>query len=172
MASVTLKISALDGARGGFPVTLIESGQPDLPAVLPAAAFAGAQDLTNTVLETEGQNRPAVDWPALGLKLFDLLIPEGPLRDRYKTCGVGSTLYLDIEPDDLARVPWELARSTAPEQRLALNLALSRLHKSGAAPGTSSPWPFRILILIGCAKSEEPKLQVDKEADLIERVFV
>ncbi len=190
MTTTTLKISAFDPGRDGYPVSLTEEGHAPTEGLLPRAAFGAAgewmvplagaaaaagaagKDIVKTVVETAGRDRSTVSWAGLGAALFNLLFPAGPLRERYKSWGQDIRLHLDVEPEELRRVPWELGCSTQPERCLALHQSLSRLHASVPGSSGSSEWPFRILILVGCSRSEEAELQADQEVSLITRTFV
>jgi CHAT domain len=187
MASATLKVFALDNQRGGYPAELSQDGKPKVAGLLPTAAFSSgkwrvavdpnnpppAGDIVAIVVATEGKDRPNIDWPELTGALFDLLFPVGPLRDAYLKFARDTELFLDIDPPELARVPWELAQSSKPSRFLPLNYSLSRLHS--AVPGDpASDWPFRILILVGCTEEEEKEdlLGVASEVAQIRRGFL
>ena len=193
MASVTLKISAFDQGSAGYPVELIEDGATRHKGVLPAADFvsgawrvnirngvqpapadpaAPPRDIVSTVIGTDGAKRAAADWTGLPQKLFELLFPVGPLRNAFNTFGDDTRLFLDIEPEELQRVPWELARWDGPPLRLlSISYSLSRLH-AAQHPAGNTDWPFRVLILVGCKKTEEEKLGVAAEIQAIRRAFV
>ncbi|HYJ42606.1 MAG TPA: CHAT domain-containing protein [Steroidobacteraceae bacterium] len=196
MASATLKIFALDQAQAGYPAELTEDGKAPVKGLLPAAAFVSGKwtvalnvpgapapparnpgdpaprDIVETVVRTPGQDRANVDWNSLSAALFEMLFPVGPLRTAYAQLD-DTRLFLDIEPAELERVPWELAKSSNPTRRLSLNYTQSRLTAAPrAAARPTSDWPFRILIFVGCSPTDEGKLQVDKEIEAIRRVFI
>lgn len=197
MASATLKIFALDPAQAGYPAELTEDGKPPVKGLLPAAAFVSGKwivnldvpgapappapnpgdpvpkDIVETVVRTPGAARAGVDWNSLSIALYDMLFPVGPLRTAHAGIADNTRLFLDIEPPELERVPWEIAKASNPSRRLALNYKQSRLTAAPAAlPKPTSDWPFRILIFIGCSRADEVTLQVDKEVEAIRRVFI
>ena len=77
------------------------------------------------VMDTPGPNRAVVDWPAIGNKLFDLLLPAGALRNRFETWNADTRLFLDIAAPELQRVPWELAQSPPPRRRMSARCSRS-----------------------------------------------
>lgn len=190
MAAVTLRVASFDANQGGFPLEFREEGGAVTSGVLPAdslvspswyipaaeggAAPGGAADVVTTVADANASGRDLVDWPALGAFLFDCLFPIGPVRTRWQQLPARTELLLDIEPQSLARVPWELASSTAPVRQLGLTNGMSRLLERGAAasPPVSASWPFRLLVLVGCSEADEAALDVTAEVRSIERRFL
>lgn len=173
MTTIVLKVARLDAQSGGYPLTL-RTPQGPVAAGLMALTAAETQPLIDTVIGTPGAERPQLNWAPLTTRLFDLLLPPGPLRDHSKTWPPTTTLYLEIEPEELQDLPWELACSPQPLRPLSLHYRASRLHAPAAlhCAAARSDWPFRILIVVGCAQSEEAPLEVRQEIDLIRRAFV
>jgi hypothetical protein len=189
MGWVTLRVGPLDVAGTGFPIELIEDDGRVTRGELPLASLVtddwaipveepppgrSAPDVATAVADANSTSRDLIDWASLGTFLFDCLLPLGSVRDRWRLLPPASHLILDIAPDPLARVPWELASSAAPLRRPVLNNALSRMTAATAPPpaSPSAAWPFRLLLLVGCAAGDEAALGVDEEVRTIDRKFL
>lgn len=189
--SVTIRISSHPSGQADFPVTLIENDDGrNTPAALPetsltqgnwTANLAGSDDPPPTDIvqhfsNAGGAGRRHPDFTAIAETLFNWLLPSGAVRQRWIELDNASQppVYLDVQVDGLAQLPWELACNPhGPKLRPALINGLYRqisLEPSPVLP--CSAWPFRILIVVGCSEADEATLGVAEEVAQIERTFI
>jgi CHAT domain len=194
MVYVTIRITAQPGAgETDFDVRLIEENGTETVGVLRRADLttgrwtanvgrvlpppAKDKDIVSHVAGVTPDRRSHPDYDDIAKALYEWLLPAGALRQRWGQLA-NPRVYVETSVDALERLPWEMAcPATPPRQRPALIGGLCRLtprddHRV-PAPATNrrSTWPFRILIVIGCAENEEDGLSIGKEVDAIERTF-
>lgn len=189
MSGVTLRIGTFDAGQDGFPVTLAEEGGAITSGVMPrplllAGSWRGpavphvtveaAVDDLLAMLNDDPAGRNDADWGAACAALCELLVPAGPVRTRFRDLPPASTpVVLDIAEEALARVPWEIAARTRPALRPAVMNGMSRLAPASTVrTRAAADWPFRILLVIGCAEAEEATLGARAEREAIERRFL
>jgi hypothetical protein len=191
MDSVTIRIEPQHGpGKTDFDVLLLEKDgtqtlglltRDDLTkgrwtANLDAVSPPPAVDIVTRVAGAAQNGRNDPDYGEIGETLHRWLLPPGPVRQRWLALSRArqTPLYVDARQEALAQLPWELARSELPPRlRPALVNGVFRLNglNPGAAGAYRSTWPFRILIVVGCRKEEEPDLHVAEEVRAIERTF-
>lgn len=192
MAYVTIRITPQPGVgETDFDVHLIEEDGTETAGLIQHANLTEgdwtanigrtspppATDIVRHVAGVTPDRRSDPDYQAIAKVLYEWLLPTGVVRQRWIQLGA-PRVYVETPVDALERLPWEMACPAEPPLlRPALIGGLCRLTPRGghhvAAPATNrrSTWPFRILIVIGCAENEEDGLSIGKEVDAIERTF-
>ncbi|MEO8449265.1 MAG: CHAT domain-containing protein [Gemmatimonadota bacterium] len=181
MGSITIRISpkGLD-----FEVSLIEENQPAKSGLLVRASLTGGAwtaltaagqappptDIVQRLIGVGQVQRDHADFATIGETLYEWLFPLGEIRDRWTELPEDTTICLDAQDEELARLPWELARSPKP-LRLAATNQLHRVSPRPPGPAGEPSFPFRILIVVGCSATEEKDLAIDREVRRIETEF-
>jgi hypothetical protein len=134
----------------------------------------GPADIVARVSGANAVARQTPEFSLIGAAMYDWMFPAGPLRQRWTVLQEAHqiSVMLDVRDRQLAALPWELSSSPPPEMRVSSVGAMHR-HEVGASRQCQcSPWPFRILFVVGCAEAEAVRLGVDQELEKIERTFV
>jgi hypothetical protein len=134
----------------------------------------GPADIVARVSGANAVARQTPEFSLIGAAMYDWMFPAGPLRQRWTVLQQAHqiSVMLDVRDRQLAALPWELSSSPPPEMRVSSVGAMHR-HEVGASRQCQcSPWPFRILFVVGCAEAEAVRLGVDQELEKIERTFV
>jgi hypothetical protein len=146
------------------------------PAGVPSAPLAtpqpppGVQDIREFVVETSD---PSKHFPAIGAALHDALL-TGPIGHELAVARAGGPvrLLLDIEPEELRTLPWELMRRRTsllfcdpanPVARVTAPFVASE-----AVPGRC--WPLRVLLVIG-SRADDDVVAAEAELDHIRDAF-
>jgi hypothetical protein len=175
--TVGLTSATAEAHSPGAPGAAVASPAPAVAgpagAASPAVGTLPSTDILRAVASATPLQRLESKWADIGRTLFNLLFPNDSLLPRWDALRASrAPLFLQVEDPTLAQLPWELARSTDPALRLGTYLTLTR-HAPAASFNTScSPWPFRILIVVGCTRQEANELNVSRECAQIERVFL
>jgi hypothetical protein len=126
---------------------------------------AQMEDMRTFVLE-EGQTSPKFE--EIGTALFEL-IGEGPIGTAWKEAATASDgrvrLLLDIRPEGLSRLPWELMRRGPRALAADIDNPFARVSKSfpGAAELRPVRWPLRVMVVVGSAPDDR---EVAAESEL------
>ena len=168
--TVRVKIGVHDDSRGGYPLELFDfpGGQrlaPDAgaqPDLLPSAAVDADALLTRFA---GAQTQPA-DLVADGQRLFDAInsTSVGRTLAQLRSAPEPYHTLLDIEPPALRMVPWELM-ADGIKLLFARTPPIARYIKAPIVDDTSSPWPLRLLVVVGAQDKDVnafPKLEVDR----------
>ncbi|MFN0084763.1 MAG: CHAT domain-containing protein, partial [Blastocatellia bacterium] len=174
MKTIKIEIGDLDPQARAYPARLLhvtEAGEePRAAHAIPEALTLPNQtvppeEFRAIVLETKGgSNR----FREIGEHLFGLLGPVGITWDEMRQSGEPVRALLEIHPEKLALLPWELL-SRGPD-RWAMDpvntIVRARQYSAGAAEPASIGWPLRMLVVIGAGETGEDDLAVAAEEEL------
>ncbi|MFC0804612.1 CHAT domain-containing protein [Ensifer sp. P24N7] len=186
MVSATIRIETHEANNGNFDVHLIEEDGHQTSGILKRLDLTTGRwtanvdrvvppprtDIVTYVSGVTPDRRSHPDFLDIATKLYDWLLPDGVLRQRWASLG-NPRLYVATAVEALDQLPWEMACPAEPPlQRPALIAGLCRLNLQ-APPATNKPstWPFRILMVVGCKAEEEEALGIGKEVEAVERTF-
>ena len=164
MKTVRLKVAA--PAAGAHRVSLLEhdTGNELASGVLPTADLEGAQWTPEKIQEffaSAEAGRPSPNLEAIGNQLAQWLLP-GAVKQAFEALRAnGVRVLLEIEPQALAKLPWELARLGAVPQFLDAQSPFARFQ--AGAPRAKAEWPLRVMIVVGAAEGDKA---VDAEAEI------
>ena len=185
MRTAVLRVDAPPAGESAYRVTLRSDDGSAGWQDRPTASGEMAADLADATLplDENGQSIPAagivpylLDQPlpsktflAIGQLLFRQLLPEpilGSWRDLLAApAGGGLRTILDIRPEPLRRLPWELL--AAGEKRLFLDSKNPWFRGPGsAAPVAPELGPLRILVVVG---SRQTDILAEQEVSEIQR---
>ncbi len=123
-----------------------------------AALTAEELERMRTLVLEEDQTSP--EFEQVGATLYRLL-GEGAIGSAWEQAAAASDgrarLLMDIRPDALSRLPWELMRRGPRALAADIDSPFARVSKSfpGAAELRPVRWPLRVMVVVGSAPDDE-----------------
>ena len=155
------------GEEGWLSVPTASGELPDLPVPDLAwdAKLPGPDAIRELVL---GETEASDDFEDAGSYLYDLLAGAGAGGARLQELrrqGDGVRLLLDVRPESLARLPWELLHDSPRWLGIDKTSPLLRVTPGFPGAATLAPirWPLRILVVIGSRMGDRV---VEAEAEI------
>jgi CHAT domain len=115
-----------------------------------------------------GQSEASDDFEAVGRHLYELLARSGAAGVRLhelRAADARLRLLLDVRPEDLARLPWELM--CHGHKWLSVDVTSPLVRVTPGFPGAATPtpirWPLRILVVVGSRMGDRV---VEAEAEI------
>lgn len=163
----TLRLRITAPTPGAYRVALFEqdSGNELASDTLPTTAVEGAEwspEKIEKFFESDEAGTPNPKLKLIGEQLGRWLVPEAvkPAFDALRANGLH--VLLDIQPPELARLPWELVRLGDFPDFLDAQASFARFH-AGAAKATVE-WPLRVMVLVGAAVEDDIGAEAEIEA--------
>jgi CHAT domain len=166
-----------DGTGGGLsgPLASEHLGPLELPDTMNAATGASVTEaIRNFVLTTEGVSRTGFE--AIGKRLSEYLM-VGSIGEKWREIvqaagPAGVRLLLDVRPNDLAGLPWELMLDGPRWLATDATRPIIRVTKSfpGAADIRPVRGPLRILVVVG-SKERDRVVDAEKEITQLKDAF-
>lgn len=147
----------------GWPVQLfVDDGEEDWlsrPAATDMIAPVAAEELEAMRSQVLAQNEPSPEFKRIGTRLYEILA-VGDVGARWQQLAgsrEGVRLLLDIRPEALSTLPWELLRRSGHLLATDTKSPFARVAKNFPGAGEVAPvrWPLRIMVVDGSEAGDE-----------------
>lgn len=169
MKTVKICIGPPDPNQQIYPVTLSDFSDGSIlqTAKLPVDTVLNAPLNPKAILDKfQSQYGIASDFEAIGKQLATWLC-YGPIGSTWRNLRQQPLrTFIEVEPEELAVLPWELLISGASFDFLSRQKPCLRFHQ-GQDDGRATGWPLRVLVVVGAETNSN--IKADDEAIALER---